>query len=158
MAGDAAGTPVATPAEGPDAVPAEDPAVTPAEDPAVTPAEDPAVTPAEDPAVAPAEDPAVTPAEGPTGESAAVPGSRPSLHLDETLLVVTDGVTEARDRRGEFYALVRELERDLARDPGRAAPDRLVRAVRDGVLRHTRGRLADDTTVFAVRRLPDARG
>ncbi|MGV9337334.1 PP2C family protein-serine/threonine phosphatase [Streptomyces sp. NPDC003688] len=102
--------------------------------------------------------PVATPAEGPTGESAVVSGSRPSLHLDETLLVVTDGVTEARDRRGEFYALVRELERDLARDPGRAAPDRLVRAVRDGVLRHTRGRLADDTTVFAVRRLPDARG
>ncbi|WP_018547755.1 PP2C family protein-serine/threonine phosphatase [Streptomyces sp. LaPpAH-108] len=82
----------------------------------------------------------------------------PALHPDETLLVVTDGVTEARDRRGEFYALVRELEREVARDPGRPAPDRLVRAVRDGVLRHTRGRLADDTTVFAVRRLPEVSG
>ncbi|MGV9424240.1 PP2C family protein-serine/threonine phosphatase [Streptomyces sp. NPDC003656] len=79
----------------------------------------------------------------------------PELHSDETLLVVTDGVTEARDRHGEFYTLVRELDRAVSRDPGRAAPDRLVRTVRDGVLRHTRGRLADDTTVFAVRRLPD---
>ncbi|MFD8806652.1 PP2C family protein-serine/threonine phosphatase [Streptomyces sp. NPDC059597] len=79
----------------------------------------------------------------------------PELHPDETLLVVTDGVTEARDRRGEFYTLVRELDRALARDPGRAAPKRLVRTVRDGVLRHTRGRLADDTTVFAVRRMAD---
>ncbi|MGW5100831.1 PP2C family protein-serine/threonine phosphatase [Streptomyces sp. NPDC004100] len=79
----------------------------------------------------------------------------PELHPDETLLVVTDGVTEARDRHGEFYTLVRELDRAVSRDPGRAAPDRLVRTVRDGVLRHTRGRLADDTTVFAVRRLPD---
>ncbi|MYQ48255.1 SpoIIE family protein phosphatase [Streptomyces sp. SID4985] len=105
-----------------------------------------------DPAGGPANTPSDTPAEAPM----AVPA--PELHPDETLLVVTDGVTEARDRSGEFYALVRELDRAVTRDPGRAAPDRLVRAVRDGVLRHTRGRLADDTTVFAVRRLPDASG
>ncbi|MEU4150714.1 PP2C family protein-serine/threonine phosphatase [Streptomyces sp. NPDC026659] len=100
--------------------------------------------------------PAGTPAGASAEAPAAVPA--PELHPDETLLVVTDGVTEARDRGGEFYALVRELDRAVTRDPGRAAPDRLVRAVRDGVLRHTRGRLADDTTVFAVRRLPDASG
>ncbi|WP_407078281.1 SpoIIE family protein phosphatase [Streptomyces sp. NPDC005435] len=94
------------------------------------------------------------------GERAGDPGPSPSsrsrLRYDETLLVVTDGVTEARDRRGEFYALVRELERAVASEPGRAAPDQLVRTVRDGVLRHTRGRLGDDTTVFAVRRLREA--
>jgi serine phosphatase RsbU (regulator of sigma subunit) len=70
----------------------------------------------------------------------------------ETLLVVTDGVTEARDRDGEFYQLVREVSRAVAADPRQARPEPLVRRIRDGVLRHSGGRLDDDTTVFAVRR------
>ncbi|MFJ3663339.1 PP2C family protein-serine/threonine phosphatase [Streptomyces sp. NPDC090119] len=89
----------------------------------------------------------------PGGEE--VPACRERLGTDETLLMVTDGVTEARDRAGEFYPLARDVARAVAADPGRAAPRRLVRRVREGVLRHTRGRLGDDTTVFAVRRLPE---
>ncbi|MET9447373.1 PP2C family protein-serine/threonine phosphatase [Streptomyces cinerochromogenes] len=80
------------------------------------------------------------------------PVRRVPLAADETLLLVTDGVTEARDGPGEFFQLVREVARAVRADPGRADPRRLVRRVRDGVLRHSGGRLEDDTTIFAVRR------
>ncbi|CAL9512356.1 hypothetical protein SUDANB178_03618 [Streptomyces sp. enrichment culture] len=86
------------------------------------------------------------------------PVRRVPLATDETLLLVTDGVTEARDGPGEFYDLTREVARAVRVDPRRAAPHRLVRRVRDGVLRHSGGRLADDTTIFAVRRLPGGGG
>ncbi|WP_432133731.1 MULTISPECIES: PP2C family protein-serine/threonine phosphatase [unclassified Streptomyces] len=71
---------------------------------------------------------------------------------DETLLLFTDGVTEARDADGAFYPLAEELARATGRDPGLAEPSRLVALVRDGTLRHCGGRLGDDTTIFAVRR------
>ncbi|MFC9912954.1 PP2C family protein-serine/threonine phosphatase [Streptomyces sp. NPDC127197] len=71
----------------------------------------------------------------------------------ETLLVTTDGVTEARNAGGEFYPLAEEVTRMLAVDARGVRPRRLVVFVRDRVLRHSGGHLADDTTVFAVRRL-----
>ncbi|GKQ35756.1 PP2C family protein-serine/threonine phosphatase [Streptomyces sp. A012304] len=79
------------------------------------------------------------------------PVLRAPLAPDETLLLVTDGVTEARDRAGAFYPLADDLARAVARDPRTADPDRLVAYVRDRTLRHCGGHLADDTTVFAVR-------
>ncbi|MFA7757812.1 PP2C family protein-serine/threonine phosphatase [Streptomyces sp. NRRL B-2790] len=78
---------------------------------------------------------------------------RVPLGREETLLLMTDGVTEARDRAGEFYEPVRELARAVAVDPQLAEPRRLVRRVRDGVLLHSGGHLVDDTTVFAMRRV-----
>ncbi|KOG74479.1 integral membrane protein [Streptomyces antibioticus] len=81
------------------------------------------------------------------------PVHRVRLATDETLLLVTDGVTEARDKPGEFYPLAREVSRAVRADPRRTEPRRLVRRVRDGVLRHSAGCLEDDTTIFAVRRL-----
>jgi hypothetical protein len=66
--------------------------------------------------------------------------------------MTTDGVTEARDDQGAFYPLTAELARAVTADPRTADPHRLVAFVRDGTLRHCGGRLADDTTVFAVRR------
>ncbi|MFE2047637.1 PP2C family protein-serine/threonine phosphatase [Streptomyces sp. NPDC059459] len=80
------------------------------------------------------------------------PVHRSALARDETLLLVTDGVTEARDPEGCFYRHADAVARAVAADPSGAAPGRLVALVRDGTLRHCRGRLADDTTVFAVRR------
>ncbi|MGW0766068.1 PP2C family protein-serine/threonine phosphatase [Streptomyces sp. NPDC002676] len=80
------------------------------------------------------------------------PVHRVPLAAEETLLLVTDGVTEARNGPGEFYPLAREVACAIRADPRRAEPRRLVRRVRDGVLRHSGGRLEDDTTVFAVRR------
>jgi len=85
------------------------------------------------------------------GPSVAVP--RLALAPEETLLLVTDGVTEARDAAGRFYRPADDVARAVAADPRSAAPRRLVALVRDGTLRHSRARLVDDTTVFAVRRL-----
>ncbi len=86
------------------------------------------------------------------------PVRRVPLAADETLLLVTDGVTEARDRSDDFYPLARDIARALAADEHGAEPRRLVRRIRDGVLRHGGGRLDDDTTVFAVRRIRQAQG
>ncbi|WP_461080951.1 PP2C family protein-serine/threonine phosphatase [Streptomyces deserti] len=80
------------------------------------------------------------------------PVRRLPLAASETLLLCTDGVTEARDGDGEFYRLAEEVARAVAQDPRLAEPARLVAFVRDGTLRHCGGRLGDDTTVFAVRR------
>ncbi|MFD6040366.1 MULTISPECIES: PP2C family protein-serine/threonine phosphatase [Streptomyces] len=81
---------------------------------------------------------------------------RDGLAHGETLLLFTDGVTEARDREGVFYPLQQDLERALAEDSGIARPDRLVRYVRDAVARHTTGARweSDDLTLLAVRPLP----
>lgn len=71
----------------------------------------------------------------------------------ETLLLVTDGVVEARNAPGKFFPLRERVARAVAEDPRAAAePGRPVRPVRDGTLRHRGGRLEDDTTIFAVRR------
>lgn len=83
---------------------------------------------------------------------------RVPVAADETLLLVTDGVTEARDGAGRFYRLAEQVGRAVARDPRLVAPARLVAFVRDGTLRHCRGHLVDDTTAFAVRRTRAAGG
>ncbi|MET7291647.1 PP2C family protein-serine/threonine phosphatase [Streptomyces griseoloalbus] len=83
---------------------------------------------------------------------------RVPLAADETLLLVTDGVTEARDGDGRFYRLADDVTRAVSADPRVVAPALLVAVVRDGTLRHSAGHLADDTTVFAVRRSRAAGG
>jgi len=91
------------------------------------------------------------------GELAHMDGPPPTLRITlaagETLLVVTDGVTEARDGAGVFYPLKSRVAEGISADPRLAEPDRLVAYVRDGTLRHSGGHLADDTTIFAVRRM-----
>jgi hypothetical protein len=86
------------------------------------------------------------------------PVRRVPLAPTETLLITTDGVTEARNAEGRFYPLAAEVADAVAADPRAAEPRRLVAHVRDGTLRHSGGRLADDTTVFAVRRAPPGTG
>ncbi|MDH6517765.1 hypothetical protein M2164_004259 [Streptomyces sp. SAI-208] len=86
------------------------------------------------------------------------PVHRVPLGPGETVLLTSDGVTEARDGSGEFYALADEVTRALAADPRAAEPRRLVALVRDGTLGHCGGRLLDDTTVFAVRRADEGAG
>ncbi|MFF5306052.1 PP2C family protein-serine/threonine phosphatase [Streptomyces sp. NPDC013161] len=90
------------------------------------------------------------------GELAHMDGPPPTVRITlapgETLLVVTDGVTEARDSAGVFYPLKSLVTEGMLADPHLADPDRLVAYVRDGTLRHSGGHLADDTTIFAVRR------
>ncbi|UXY28791.1 serine/threonine-protein phosphatase [Streptomyces sp. HUAS TT20] len=98
----------------------------------------------------------------PLGMNDLVPteGAPPVAHVtlgsDTTLLITTDGVTEARDGHGVYYALTDQVSRAVAADPDLVDPQRLVGHVRDGVLRHSGGHLGDDTTIFAVRRLQGA--
>ncbi|MFJ8634885.1 PP2C family protein-serine/threonine phosphatase [Streptomyces sp. NPDC093568] len=87
-------------------------------------------------------------------EDGPAPVLRAPLRPGETLLLTTDGVTEARDGAGDFYPLAADVAAALAADPGLARPRRLVAFVRERTLRHSGGHLADDTTVFAVRRTP----
>ncbi|NUP20671.1 MAG: serine/threonine-protein phosphatase [Streptomyces sp.] len=88
----------------------------------------------------------LVPADGPP------PVLRVPLAPGETLLLTTDGVTEARDDDGTFYPLITDVTEAVTADPTLARPARLVAFVRERTLLHCGGRLADDTTVFAVRR------
>ncbi|WP_438452455.1 PP2C family protein-serine/threonine phosphatase [Streptomyces asiaticus] len=65
----------------------------------------------------------------------------------ETLLLFTDGVTEARDRHGEFYDPEERLR-------GRrfAGPQELLDVLVADVERHTGGGTSDDMALLAVRR------
>ncbi|MFB6676064.1 PP2C family protein-serine/threonine phosphatase [Streptomyces sp. NPDC056390] len=74
------------------------------------------------------------------------------LDPDETLLLMSDGVSEARDGEGVFFPVEETIRGAVATDPSLVEPGHLVRHVRDAAARHTGGPLTDDTTVLAVRR------
>ncbi|WP_234313598.1 PP2C family protein-serine/threonine phosphatase [Streptomyces sp. NBRC 109706] len=78
------------------------------------------------------------------------PVRRVDFPASATLLLFTDGVTEARNPSGEFLPLVDEL-----RGAVDTSPAALVTLVEEAVLRHSRRRLTDDTAILAVRRDPD---
>ncbi|MEU3554422.1 PP2C family protein-serine/threonine phosphatase [Streptomyces fragilis] len=106
----------------------------------------------------------------PSGECAPLPGAhglplglsdiadqpppmvRTTVPVGSTLLLTTDGVTEARNKAGEFYPLRKEVARAAARSPTLRRPRGIARFVRDGVLLHSDDHLEDDTTIFCVRR------
>ncbi|NUS10472.1 MAG: serine/threonine-protein phosphatase [Streptomyces sp.] len=67
----------------------------------------------------------------------------------DTLLLYTDGVTEARDPAGRFYPLADRLDGIV---PGEIHPVDLLAVLREDLLRHTSGALGDDAAVVAVRR------
>ncbi|WP_448320740.1 PP2C family protein-serine/threonine phosphatase, partial [Streptomyces sp. CO7] len=80
------------------------------------------------------------------------PVVRATVPVGSTLLLTTDGVTEARNEAGEFYPLREEVTRAAARSPTLRRPRGMARFVRDGVLLHSDDHLGDDTTIFCVRR------
>ncbi|MEV0190065.1 PP2C family protein-serine/threonine phosphatase [Kitasatospora purpeofusca] len=84
---------------------------------------------------------------GLTGEVRAV--QRFELPDDATLLLVTDGVTEAADASGGFYPIDRRL-----RELPLRSPDALAPAVEEDVRRHSHGPLRDDLTILTLRRTP----
>ncbi|GAA2478519.1 PP2C family protein-serine/threonine phosphatase [Streptomyces thermolineatus] len=65
----------------------------------------------------------------------------------DTLLLYTDGVSEARDEHGVFYPLA-----DRLADWTGYAPGDLLETVRGDLLHHARSRLGDDVALVAVRR------
>ncbi|MFI9150659.1 PP2C family protein-serine/threonine phosphatase [Streptomyces sp. NPDC053367] len=80
-------------------------------------------------------------------------GGRPD-HAEEhpfpagaTLLLHTDGLSEARDARGRFYDPEARLAGRTFRGPGH-----LLRTLAEEVRRHTGGALTDDMALLAVRR------
>lgn len=80
--------------------------------------------------------------------------NRVPLEKGETVLLVTDGVTEARDRRGGFFPLLpwaRELVGTSSRDSP-TDPDTLLKRLVEALADHTEGHLNDDATLLAVRR------
>ncbi|MER7953459.1 PP2C family protein-serine/threonine phosphatase [Streptomyces sp. NPDC096030] len=72
------------------------------------------------------------------------------LMTGEALFLHTDGAEDARDAAGRFFALERVLA-EAARDAP-VSPAALVRRVHGALLRHTRGRLADDVALLVVRK------
>ncbi|WP_079038161.1 PP2C family protein-serine/threonine phosphatase [Streptomyces sp. NBRC 110028] len=72
---------------------------------------------------------------------------------DATLLLFTDGVTEARDRHGAFYVPEERLRG--RRFPG---PGGLLDALVEDVVRHAGGEASDDMALLAVRRPPGPNG
>ena len=72
----------------------------------------------------------------------------------DTLCMVTDGITEAMNQRGELYGTARltGLIERLERQSGEIAPQRLVTAIRQDVTQFCNGaEPADDLTILAVR-------
>ncbi|MFG2682958.1 PP2C family protein-serine/threonine phosphatase [Streptomyces sp. NPDC048392] len=66
-----------------------------------------------------------------------------------TLLLYTDGLTEARDAKGEFYDPQERLAGRVFRHPAK-----LLDALAEDVRRHSGGGMADDMALLAVRRPP----
>ncbi|MBY8888969.1 serine/threonine-protein phosphatase [Streptomyces sp. PTM05] len=82
------------------------------------------------------------------------PVQRVPLGPDDTVLIVSDGVTEARDRAGTFFPLRARLDELAGRSDESAAitPERVVDDITTAVMRHTGGRRSDDCALLAVRR------
>ncbi|MGF0169285.1 PP2C family protein-serine/threonine phosphatase [Streptomyces sp. Marseille-Q5077] len=78
-------------------------------------------------------------------------GETPALHVlpftdGDQLLLYTDGVTEARDHKREFYPLAEGLERHTCDEPAHT-----VTALHDELLAHVGGRLHDDAALLLLR-------
>jgi serine phosphatase RsbU (regulator of sigma subunit) len=70
---------------------------------------------------------------------------------NDQLLLYTDGVTEARDRRRSFYPLDERLHMLLAKANASDARLGLLEVVRDDLLRHSGTPLEDDAALLLVR-------
>ncbi|MFG3114602.1 PP2C family protein-serine/threonine phosphatase [Streptomyces sp. NPDC048197] len=72
-----------------------------------------------------------------------------TFEFGDTLLLYTDGVTEARDRHGTFYPLTQRV----ARWP-RCDPEALLHHIHRDLLAHCSGHLGDDAALIAIQRTP----
>ncbi|WP_393087069.1 PP2C family protein-serine/threonine phosphatase [Streptomyces sp. LN704] len=67
--------------------------------------------------------------------------------VDDTLLLFTDGVVEARDRDGVFYPLADRVAQWVGQPP-----EALLQRVQHDLLDHAGGRFGDDAALIAIRR------
>ncbi|MFJ8635456.1 PP2C family protein-serine/threonine phosphatase [Streptomyces sp. NPDC093568] len=72
-----------------------------------------------------------------------------SLPPGDCLVLYTDGVEDARDARGRFFSLQAALVGAVRQDP--IAPHPILRTLFSAILRHTRGRQADDMALLVLR-------
>nr|WP_078891921.1 SpoIIE family protein phosphatase [Streptomyces sp. NRRL S-350] len=72
-----------------------------------------------------------------------------SFQPEDTLLLYTDGVIEAREASGAFYPLA-----DRIAQWTEAGPETLLHHIRRDLLAHVGGRLADDAALVALHRTP----
>jgi CHASE3 domain sensor protein len=89
----------------------------------------------------------------PTGPIVGIGGlpfaaARTRLAAGDTLVLATDGLTEARDPQGRFVPIERVAEW-IAQAPARP-PQQLVDALVAAVRRYARGRITDDLAILAV--------
>ncbi|MFD5080439.1 PP2C family protein-serine/threonine phosphatase [Streptomyces sp. NPDC058371] len=68
---------------------------------------------------------------------------------DDTLLLYTDGVIEARAPDGSFYPLAERIGRWSC-----CSPESLLHHIRDDLVAHVGGRLRDDAAMVVIRRSP----
>jgi serine phosphatase RsbU (regulator of sigma subunit) len=71
----------------------------------------------------------------------------------DTLLLYTDGVTDARSDVGATYPLAERaatVDRELTRYPGAAQGAALIEALKTGLLAHSGGKLRDDATLMCL--------
>ncbi|MFE9309247.1 PP2C family protein-serine/threonine phosphatase [Streptomyces sp. NPDC006706] len=66
---------------------------------------------------------------------------------DDTLLLYTDGVIEARNRHGAFYPFAEHAAQWADHNP-----ENLLHHIRRDLIAHTGGRLGDDAALIAIRR------
>ena len=66
---------------------------------------------------------------------------------DDTLLLFTDGLIEARNEAGEFYSIERGIEKW-----GASAPNAMLEAITADLRRHARTHLVDDVAMVTVHR------
>jgi sigma-B regulation protein RsbU (phosphoserine phosphatase) len=93
----------------------------------------------------------------PTGPVVGVGGlpfatARTTLVEGDTLVLATDGLTEARDPQGRLASAER-VTQWIAHAPERT-PQQLVDTLLSVVERYTRGHITDDLAILAVKRLP----
>ncbi len=82
--------------------------------------------------------------------SASFPVGVEQLQPGDRLLLVTDGVDEARNEHGEFFGRAR-LAEFAAREAASGLPTpELMRRLQQAILRHQTGRLQDDATTLLV--------
>ncbi|MET8246555.1 PP2C family protein-serine/threonine phosphatase [Streptomyces sp. NPDC005202] len=68
---------------------------------------------------------------------------------DDTLLLYTDGVIEARAPDGSFYPLAERLSQWTG-----SGPEALLHHIRDDLISHVAGRLGDDAAMVVIQRSP----
>ena len=95
--------------------------------------------------------PGTAPSTGPsTAPSAGQAPAGLRLRQGDTLLLYTDGLTEARDAAGDFYPLAARLRHRLRTRPGPTAPGDLLDWLQQDADDYTGGSMHDDAALLAL--------